>query len=207
MTPKMSGEDFYFLQKLRKTGRLIFWNEDKIYPEARFSDRVYFGTGPAMIKGNRGDWSSYPIYRWQFFDEIKETYEKFPAFFRITESTRVTEFLKQIFREEDPFEPLRKNFNTEPKFIRACHEKFDGLRILQYLKYRQAEEPIEDEMNLKDFILRFYPDAASSPGPFSSWRRGEEKFSFEQSSLEELENIRMFLLRKEEEYQINSTLS
>jgi len=193
MTPKMSGEDFYFLQKLKKAGRLIFWNEEKIHPEARFSDRVYFGTGPAMIKGNQGDWSSYPIYSWHFFDEIRETYNSFPDFFRKTESTRVTEFLKLIFREDDPFEALRKNFTSEAKFIRACHEKFDGLRILQYLKSRQKEEPLEDEKSLIDFLNWFYPETAC-----------EEKFSFEHSTLEELENIRMFLYRKEEEYQISS---
>jgi glycosyltransferase involved in cell wall biosynthesis len=193
MTPKMSGEDFYFLQKLRKTGRLIFWNPEKVYPEARFSDRVYFGTGPAMIKGNQGDWSSYPIYRWRFFDEIKETYDLFPAFFGQTRATKVTDFLRLQFREDDPFEPLRKNSANVNQFIRACHEKFDGLRILQYLKSRQKEEPLEDEKSLNDFLNWFYPETAC-----------EEKFSFEHSSSDELENIRMFLFRKEEEYQVNS---
>jgi len=211
MTPKMSGEDFYFLQKLRKTGRLIFWNPEKVYPEARFSNRVYFGTGPAMIKGNQGDWSSYPIYPWYFFDEIKETCELFPAFFKKSQPTKVTEFLRLQCKEEDPFEPLRKNFHLENQFIRACHEKFDGLRVLQYLKSRLKEEPVEDEKSLADFLLRFYPETASSSVPLpgrqagvSSSRRGEGIFSFEHSSLDELENIRMFLFRKEEEYQISS---
>jgi hypothetical protein len=207
MTPKMSGEDFYFLQKLRKKGRLLFWNEEKVYPEARFSDRVYFGTGPAMIKGNQGDWSSYPIYQWQFFDEILETYELFPSFLKQTKETAVVDFLTLQFKEEDPFEPLRSNFHYEKQFIRACHEKFDGLRILQYLKFRQGEDPVKDEVCLINFLVRFYPETASSPGPFSARRRGEEEFSFEHSSLDELENIRMFLLRKEEEYQVNSILS
>ncbi|MBE0654761.1 MAG: hypothetical protein IH594_13245, partial [Bacteroidales bacterium] len=51
MTPKMSGEDFYFIQKLRKSGNIIVDSGLYIYPASRFSDRVYFGTGPAMIKG------------------------------------------------------------------------------------------------------------------------------------------------------------
>jgi len=211
MTPKMSGEDFYFLLKLKKTGRILFWNEEKVYPEARFSDRVYFGTGPAMIKGDQGDWSSYPIYQWQFFDEIRETYELFSSFFKKTRELKVTNFLKIQFKEEDPFEPLRENFRHENQFIRACHEKFDGLRILQYLKSRQKEDPVKDEKNLADFLDRFYPGEIpflnSNPAPFSSRRWDEDHFSFDQSSLEELEHIRMFLFRKEEEYQINSTLS
>ncbi len=71
MTPHKSGEDFYFLQKLRKFGKVLTWNKEKVYPEARYSDRVFFGTGPAMIKGRDGDWSSYPIYPFELFDEIK----------------------------------------------------------------------------------------------------------------------------------------
>jgi cellulose synthase/poly-beta-1,6-N-acetylglucosamine synthase-like glycosyltransferase len=72
ITPKLSGEDFYFLQKLRKKARVLTWNSEKVYPAARFSDRVYFGTGPAMIKGAAGDWSSYPVYHHSRFEEIKQ---------------------------------------------------------------------------------------------------------------------------------------
>ena len=56
ISPKASGEDFYFLQKLSKFGFLEHWNKYKLYPAARFSDRVNFGNGPAMIKLNTGDW-------------------------------------------------------------------------------------------------------------------------------------------------------
>ena len=51
MTPKLSGEDFYFLQKIVKTGRLLHWNSEIVFPATRLSDRVFFGTGPALIKG------------------------------------------------------------------------------------------------------------------------------------------------------------
>jgi hypothetical protein len=199
MTPKMSGEDFYFLQKLKKAGRILFWNEEKVHPEARFSDRVYFGTGPAMIKGDMGDWSSYPLYRQKFFDEIFEFYKLFSSFFKKTTGSKVTDFLRLQFKEEDPFESLRKNFRHENQFIRACHEKFDGLRILQYLKSRQTEDPLEDEVSLTNFLVRFYPEEIPCPGI-------KPGFSFDELSLEELENIRTFLFRKEEEYQVNSTL-
>ncbi len=81
ITPHKSGEDFYFIQKLRKYGTVLTWNEEKVYPAARFSDRVGFGTGPAMIKGRAGDWDSYPIYPFNYFDEVKSTYDLFPVLF------------------------------------------------------------------------------------------------------------------------------
>ena len=82
LTPKLSGEDFYFLQKLRKYGNINIHNKEKVYPAARFSDRVFFGTGPAMIKGNDGDWESYPIYHIQLFKNIERTYESFEILFK-----------------------------------------------------------------------------------------------------------------------------
>jgi hypothetical protein len=71
----------------------------------------------------------------------------------------------------------------------------DGLRILQYLKMRIKEEPSGDEANLLDFFYKFCPDEIPSRMP------DEEELSFEHSSLEVLEGIRMFLVHKEEEIQ------
>ncbi len=48
ITAKKSGEDFYFLQKLRKTGWICNYNTHNVYPGTRYSDRVFFGTGPAL---------------------------------------------------------------------------------------------------------------------------------------------------------------
>jgi hypothetical protein len=201
MTPKMSGEDFYFLQKLRKYGKMLYYNEEKVYPAARFSDRVYFGTGPAMIKGDAGDWSSYPIYPARFFDEITGTINDFPNFFDKTPATRVTGFLKSLFGEEDPFQPLRVNSRDSGQFVRACHEKFDGLRILQYLKMRNKEEPSRDEENLADFLGNVN---ASERNSFTFDQRN---FSFADADLASLEEIRMFLVKKEEEIQVKKILS
>jgi hypothetical protein len=201
MTPKMSGEDFYFLQKLRKYGRLLFFNEEKVYPEARFSDRVYFGTGPAMIKGDQGDWNSYPVYPFHFFDEIAETTQLFSMFYRKTEQTRLVSFIMNLTKEEDPFRPLRENASEINQFIRFCHEKIDGLRILQYLKSRHQEEPQDDEEALQEFITTFFGSQVSEELGIN------EKFSFANLELEKLEVIRCFLVKEEEKYQVRSVLS
>ncbi len=197
MTPKMSGEDFYFLQKLRKFGKMVFFNSEKVYPAARFSDRVYFGTGPAMIKGNEGDWTSYPIYSMNYFDEIRMTTGLFGEFYRKTKPTPVVNFLKEILKEEDPFQLLRENFK-EATFPRACHEKFDGLRILQYLKFRQGHDTRSDEDHLREFLSRIYPDEFRQVMPDAA------KFSFADSPVHELDSVRRFLMKKEEEYQATS---
>ena len=202
ITPKMSGEDFYFLQKLRKFGKMIFWNEEKVYPEARFSSRVYFGTGPAMIKGNDGDWTSYPLYSVRFFNEISETCLNFPSFFQKTHSNSVTEFLRNHLKEDDPFQLIRENAKDVGQFVRSCHEKFDGLRILQYLKYRQNMEPQTDEDCLSEYLLQY-----CGQQEVENLQLISGKFSFETMSQEQLESIRTFLAEKEEIFQVRSTPS
>ena len=199
MTPKLSGEDFYFLQKLRKYGPVLLWNEELVYPEARFSDRVFFGTGPAMIRGAAGDWSSYPVYPAKLFDAILETYCLLPLIFIRTLDTGITRFISQAFGEEDPFQPLRLNHKDLEHFTRAFHEKFDGLRILQYLKAEAETFTATNEDNLWAFLNRFYTSAE-----LEALEIDRQSFSFSGSPLEELDKIRMFLFQKEMEARLNS---
>ncbi len=201
MSPKISGEDFYFLQKLRKYGPVLIWNDEHVYPEARFSDRVFFGTGPAMIKGDTGDWTSYPIYSAKSFNEIMETMLLFPVFYFKTLKTKVNRFLAKFFAEKDPWKPLRENHADLDHFMRACHEKLDGLRILQYLKAENSRDLKSDEQRLYEWMVEYY-DAKEVNELNINWK----KFSFAYASAEELEAIRTFLFAKEMEARFNSAL-
>ncbi len=193
MTPKLSGEDFYFLQKLKKYGNIIIHNSEKVFPAARFSDRVFFGTGPAMIKGNQGDWSSYPIYHNSLFSDIKKTYDAFPDLLTKSFETPLTNFIKEIFKKEDIWEPLRKNFNSEKQFVRACHEKIDGLRILQYCKQTQSQLDISDEQCLKENYSKLFSSIKPIENP-----NDFDNFDFSNSSVEQLNRIRNYLANIEE---------
>ncbi|MBN2746450.1 MAG: hypothetical protein JXR34_06965 [Bacteroidales bacterium] len=177
MTPKKSGEDFYFLQKMVKFKEISTTNTLPVYPAARFSDRVYFGTGPAMIKGAQGDWSSYPIYRSELFESIHKAYKLFPILFDADVVTPVDEVLEPSWATT-----LRNNCRSKEVFVKACHDKFDGLRTLQFLKLNQKKYRTTDEENLRDFaeinslsmLLQIIP----------------EEFSFENSDLERINQIR-----------------
>ena len=138
ITPLSSGEDFYLLQKLRKMAPISNYNSEMVYPAARFSTRVPFGTGPAMNHFRAGKFQSYPIYHESLFDKIKETYDIIPELFTEDKATEFIEFLKEQYKTDDLWAPLRKNFKTLPQFARAFHEKADGLRILQFLKARHS---------------------------------------------------------------------
>ena len=194
LTPHKSGEDFYFLQKLRKFGNMLITLPEMVYPAARFSSRVFFGTGPAMIKGAAGDWSSYPVYNYHFFDEVSETFKAFEKLYKEDFETPMTVFLEEKFGESQVWQPLRENSKSAGQFVKACSTKIDGLRILQYLKWRHQQNPVNDEENLKGFLSAFYnPDNFNEILP--------EPFVFEQCSVAQLSKIRDFLFLKETEWQ------
>jgi hypothetical protein len=57
MNRRKAAEDFYFLQELQKTGGVEVLTSTRVYPSARTSERVPFGTGMSMVNGlaRRGD--------------------------------------------------------------------------------------------------------------------------------------------------------
>jgi hypothetical protein len=195
MSPKKSGEDFYFLQKLRKYGPLLTWNREKVYPAARFSDRVFFGTGPAMIRGAAGDWDSYPLYHYSFFDDLARTYEAFAALFKKDVPVPMDDFLSEVLKIKDPWGPLRKNARTAEQFVRACRDRIDGLRILQFLKYSQKLSGYPDEECLIENLRKHYPAIA---GRLDFLREG---FTFDGTDVASLDQLRNELAAIEEEYQ------
>ena len=195
MTPKMSGEDFYFLQKLVKFGRLLTWNEEKVFPAARFSSRVFFGTGPAMIRGNAGDWGSYPVYHHRLFDDIRRTYDSFPALFDGDIPTPVDHIFPERPNEKSIWAPLRANSTSRDQFIRACRDKVDGLRILQYLKQKQQAMGYRDEDCLLDYFVNHQPGALAGLEFLSGG------FNFGALSVEDLNLVRDILAGIEENYQ------
>ncbi len=152
LTPKLSGEDFYFIQKLRKSGNIIIDNEVVISPAARFSDRVYFGTGPAMIRGRGGDWNSYPIYCSDSFGKVEETFSAFHALYERDVSVPMDAFLHQLCEGESFWENLRKNASTREAFVKACMQRLDGLRVLQFLKSDNENYALSNEEKLFNFL-------------------------------------------------------
>lgn len=73
------------------------------------------------------------MYPPELFDQIKVTYDCFPKLWKEDIPTPMDNFLHNQLGNQI-WQPLRDNFKTETQFIRACHEKIDGLRTLQFLK-------------------------------------------------------------------------
>lgn len=190
ITPVKSGEDFYLMQKFRKMAPISNWNEETVYPAARFSDRVFFGTGPALIKGSQGQWDSYPIYPHQSFNSIDETYRRLPELFQQDIQTDFIDFLQEQFNEKDLWQSIRQNVKDLPHFEKAFHAKADGLRILQYLRQRTPRKHSDEQIlfdNLSHWAVERIP----------KWF--QPNLSFQEIEIEQLNQLRNILFELETE--------
>lgn len=190
ITPHKSGEDFYLLQKLSKTGKICSYNCVKVYPSSRVSGRVFFGTGPAVKKGLKGEWNSYPVYHYSQFNRIMETFNLFEELYSNSIPTPMDDFLKALFRESDIWEPLRNNSSGEEGFKQLCMQKIDGLRILQFLKKSWPDIMISDEISLMENMNYMFG---------SDFRNtfGNKNIDFSNSRIELLDQLRNYMSEKE----------
>lgn len=181
ITPLQGGEDFYLMQKFAKTGHLLLSCPDAVRPQGRPSARVPFGTGPAIAKGIDAMEEAYPLYPHEAFEAVAETCALFPRLYDEHLDTPMSDFLRHQLKTDDPWEPLRRNFKNRALFVRACHERVDGLRILQFLK---TFTPRKAEMEIGIFLK-------NNNIPFP------EDFSFQESAIAAVNALRDTLRDKE----------
>ena len=73
MNKREAGEDFYFLNKLAKIGKIDYIKDTCVYPSARSSTRVPFGTGKTIQRFMAGvSQEEYCLYDPQIFSVLAE---------------------------------------------------------------------------------------------------------------------------------------
>lgn len=201
ITPRTSGEDFYFLQKLVKHGRVLHWCDAAVEPGTRKSWRVPVGTGQAIVAACNGQHTDrYPLYAAELFDRIRATVDCFPRLFRERLATPLDSFLADKAGTGDLWQPLRENHRGVERFVRACHERLDGLRILQYLKSEYRRAPTDDRATLIDWLDRHGRALPDSESEARQWSVRLAERGFEALSVRELDSLRRMLFRMEDRY-------
>ena len=178
---RQAGEDFYLLQRLAKCGKISIHPECTVYPSPRLSERVPFGTGPAIRLLQSGE-GNYPIFPPEAFDEIAESYRHIDDFRQKNISTPLTDFMDMQAGNSLLWERMRKNYPTPETFARAFHQKADGLRIFQFLRHYAASHPASDEENLRKTLAM--PPFANEMPPLPA------DFSFATAPIPLLDTIR-----------------
>jgi len=142
MNSRKAGEDFYFLHKFIKNGLVGDLNSACVYPSARVSDRVPFGTGKAVgdILSSRG---SYETYNSQSFEDIHKLIVSLPLIFENDQgcfhilaqlSEPLTTYLKKENFQEKIAE-IRSNTSNYRSFRKRFFHWYDAFRLMKCLHF------------------------------------------------------------------------
>jgi len=144
MNRRQAGEDFYFLQNLVQIGKVGQISSAKVFPSARLSDRVPFGTGPILQKWMNGEEDLTQTYNLQAFIDLRDLFAVKEKFFKIDESefdSIVSTLPESIngFLKHDNFwselDDLNRNCSTLASFQNRFFQKFNAFKIIKYLNF------------------------------------------------------------------------
>lgn len=144
MGRQQGGEDFYFLQKIFSLGGTEELNEVCVHPLARYSDRVPFGTGPALQKMLNETDEELRVYSPDAFEILKQLFDRKAAFFK-KDAKQVRAVIADLhpalqrFLDEmkflDDVADCNNNSASPAAFQKRFFHHFSAFRIVKFLNY------------------------------------------------------------------------
>jgi hypothetical protein len=144
MNKKKAAEDFYFMEKVAKITEIQKIDSTTVYPSARQSTRVPFGTGQRIIRFLSNIQNEYLVYSPQSFiilkkwldvfndHSVKSSEEYLEQAMKI--STNLYNFLiEQKFQSN--WERIKANFKYPETIQRQKFFWFDGFKTLKLIHY------------------------------------------------------------------------
>ena len=166
MNRRQAGEDFYFLNKLTKLGKIVEINDACVYPSARVSDRVPFGTGAAMTKWMNDADDLSLTYNFAAFLDLKVLFDRVDSLFRIASVAEFISSLPPSVREyleslnfSEKLDEINKYSSNLMSFRKRFFQFFDAFIILRFLnlaheKYYPEQKLPEAIAQLKEAVIK-----------------------------------------------------
>ena len=158
MNRRAAGEDFYFLQQLAKTGTVGCIHDTTVYPSARISWRVPFGTGKRVGRFIDATHEEYRVYHVESYAVLKawlsavEQNLNASGEVLLTQAETIHPALRTFLKQQDFGEhwpKLQQQSSTLDQLRRQFHSWFDGFKTLKLIHH------------LRDHV---YPDQATFEG-------------------------------------------
>lgn len=144
MGRQQGGEDFYFLQKVFALEKTKSLEDIFVYPMARYSDRIPFGTGPALQKIIDDPDGQMKAYNYDSFVALKELFDLRKSFFKqdtgvIKQKISLLHPAIVRFSEEtdvlSEIEDSNQNSATLANFEKRFFHHFNAFKIIKYLNF------------------------------------------------------------------------
>lgn len=149
MNRRQAGEDFHFLHKIVLLGDYGLIREATVYPAARISHRVPFGTGAALKKWVAGDRELCSVYALRTFETLQQLFHD-PGFFFTTEKAGWRDFFSKLdpllqnyitaTGTEERLNELKNNCSDAATFIKRFYHLVNAFWIIQYLNLCETSE-------------------------------------------------------------------
>ena len=149
MNRRQAGEDFHFLHKIILLGDYGHVHGATVYPAARISHRVPFGTGAALKRWEEGDHELHTAYSLKTFETLCPLFSDPGYFFDKDPSLWESRFLqydKQLYDYlkqldlKNRLTGLRDNCADRKNLVRRFYHEVNAFRIIQYLNLCEAGE-------------------------------------------------------------------
>ncbi|OGP66390.1 MAG: hypothetical protein A2W27_01295 [Deltaproteobacteria bacterium RBG_16_44_11] len=161
MNKRKAGEDFYFLNKLNKIGKVQYIKDICVYPSARSSTRVPFGTGKRIYRFLSGSEQEYLLYDPRIFAilaawlELMKTPLKYAPEEILIKAEQIHPSLKNFLKScgfTSAWSNIRRNTKDEKTLIRQYNDWFDGFKTLKLINYFTRE--VYPQINMFEALER-----------------------------------------------------
>ena len=137
MNTKKAGEDFYFLNKIVRKPGFAEIHEALVYPAARISDRVPFGTGRALIGYQTNKEKILSAYNPLIFEDIKTFIMGLPQIIQ-GKPPSLPEAIQGFLNSIDFYhkvDKLLKNSSHLTSFYKQFYDWFDYFMVLKLIHF------------------------------------------------------------------------
>jgi hypothetical protein len=173
MNRRQAGEDFYFLQKLAKTGPVKRISGTTVWPSSRASHRVPFGTGARVRRFVAGEHDEYLLYHPESYGVLKKwlacaaAHGEEEADTVLDAAGRIAPPLAAFLSASgfaETWPRLQENSRDTEAFLKQFHVWFDGFRTLKLIHHlRDHGYPEQGTFQAIQDLLALRGDAIS-PG-------------------------------------------
>lgn len=163
MSRRQAGEDFYFLQNLVQLGTVGEINTTRVFPSARLSNRVPFGTGAAIQKWMEGTEDLTKTYNFKAFSDLKSFFDAKEKLFHSGESgfyanlSALPEPVRQFILLDNfkiEIDDLNRNCSTLKSFQTRFFHKFNAFKVLKFMNFAHEKYYEKADLELQCQLLK-----------------------------------------------------
>lgn len=171
MNQRKAGEDFYFLHKLFPHYEVVELNGPLVYPSARISERVPFGTGRFQKKWVESDlhkWLTYSpeifrimsIFLEEAIEALKSEQIESDFFSQFTGSHSVANEWIKTSNVIENLKRCKKSSQNPERQKKAFFLYFDGFEALKFVHFFQKQF---DSIAVEDAVILLIPEVKNFP--------------------------------------------